>query len=333
MTEIVHLCAILYDFASRYAQLTASLPYAQPSSTEIAEMANKANEVVRLLEELRRMNMPEAERVKQPEVSAVPVAAATTPPSPDDHRPPKRPWEDMSQDGQAPTQTESSVVFAEPYTAPAPAPTPAAEPAPTPQSTAEQDMELIRTKRATTAAGAAAAAGQPKTKYRKRSRATPPGKCHSCNIKETPEWRRGPDGARTLCNACGLHYAKLMRKQSKMNPGPNGEPPPPIDMDMLRASTRAAEAEKSSRQKEDSDRHASPATNSAPATPLTGQHHHQGSFQILSVQPEQGTSATSTSSSSEARTTHLSLGQPPPPLGLVGRSAMRLRSSCNISRF
>ncbi|CAG8719100.1 18343_t:CDS:2, partial [Acaulospora morrowiae] len=42
-------------------------------------------------------------------------------------------------------------------------------------------------------------------KYRKRSkRAAPPGRCHSCNISETPEWRRGPDGARTLCNACGL---------------------------------------------------------------------------------------------------------------------------------
>ena len=37
--------------------------------------------------------------------------------------------------------------------------------------------------------------------------------CHSCNATETPEWRRGPDGARTLCNACGLHYAKLVRKQ------------------------------------------------------------------------------------------------------------------------
>ncbi|KAI9478575.1 MAG: hypothetical protein EXX96DRAFT_252383 [Benjaminiella poitrasii] len=38
------------------------------------------------------------------------------------------------------------------------------------------------------------------------------GRCHSCNISETPEWRRGPDGARTLCNACGLHYAKLARE-------------------------------------------------------------------------------------------------------------------------
>lgn len=49
-------------------------------------------------------------------------------------------------------------------------------------------------------------------KIRKRGRAAPPGRCHSCNRAETPEWRRGPDGARTLCNACGLHYAKLTRK-------------------------------------------------------------------------------------------------------------------------
>ncbi|CAO3599024.1 unnamed protein product [Absidia cylindrospora] len=41
------------------------------------------------------------------------------------------------------------------------------------------------------------------------------GRCHSCNISETPEWRRGPDGARTLCNACGLHYAKLARKKAE----------------------------------------------------------------------------------------------------------------------
>lgn len=49
---------------------------------------------------------------------------------------------------------------------------------------------------------------------KRRGRAAPPGRCHSCNRAETPEWRRGPDGARTLCNACGLHYAKLTRKQN-----------------------------------------------------------------------------------------------------------------------
>ncbi|CAG8705109.1 23088_t:CDS:2 [Cetraspora pellucida] len=54
-----------------------------------------------------------------------------------------------------------------------------------------------------------------RSKYRKRSkRAAPPGRCHSCNISETPEWRRGPDGARTLCNACGLHFAKITRKRA-----------------------------------------------------------------------------------------------------------------------
>jgi hypothetical protein len=144
-------------------------------------------------------------------------------------------------------------------------------------------MALIRTKRATTA-GQNGGPGQPKSKYRKRSvsvaslhirysessdslsvplkqRATPPGKCHSCNIRETPEWRRGPDGARTLCNACGLRefihsvlwvalrsdlisiyiidYAKLMRKRDKAA-GPDGKPPN-IDLETLRASTRMAD--------------------------------------------------------------------------------------------
>ncbi|CAG8526978.1 9875_t:CDS:2 [Funneliformis mosseae] len=49
-----------------------------------------------------------------------------------------------------------------------------------------------------------------------KKRPAPPGRCHSCNIQETPEWRRGPDGARTLCNACGLHFAKLTRKRAQI---------------------------------------------------------------------------------------------------------------------
>ncbi|OAA53377.1 GATA zinc finger [Niveomyces insectorum RCEF 264] len=54
---------------------------------------------------------------------------------------------------------------------------------------------------------------------KRRGRAAPPGRCHSCNRIDTPEWRRGPDGARTLCNACGLHYAKLERKKQLENRG------------------------------------------------------------------------------------------------------------------
>ncbi|KAH6630944.1 hypothetical protein B0J18DRAFT_116599 [Chaetomium sp. MPI-SDFR-AT-0129] len=62
---------------------------------------------------------------------------------------------------------------------------------------------------------------------KRRGRAAPPGRCHSCNRVDTPEWRRGPDGARTLCNACGLHYAKLERKrqldQRSIRPKPSDD--------------------------------------------------------------------------------------------------------------
>ncbi|KAJ2852145.1 hypothetical protein IWW36_000525 [Coemansia brasiliensis] len=53
-----------------------------------------------------------------------------------------------------------------------------------------------------------------KTRKRSRADAAQPNSCRSCGISETPEWRRGPDGARTLCNACGLHYAKLNKKRA-----------------------------------------------------------------------------------------------------------------------
>jgi len=37
--------------------------------------------------------------------------------------------------------------------------------------------------------------------------------CHFCGRKETPEWRKGPSGPATLCNACGLQWAKKVRAQ------------------------------------------------------------------------------------------------------------------------
>ncbi|CAL9136735.1 unnamed protein product [Musa acuminata var. zebrina] len=56
--------------------------------------------------------------------------------------------------------------------------------------------------------------------------------CHHCgiNAKSTPMMRRGPDGPRTLCNACGLVWANkgIMRDLSK-NPSPailNASPEP-----------------------------------------------------------------------------------------------------------
>ena len=30
---------------------------------------------------------------------------------------------------------------------------------------------------------------------------------------ESPEWRKGPSGPKTLCNACGLRWAKKEKKK------------------------------------------------------------------------------------------------------------------------
>uniref|UniRef100_A0A0D9XKC0 GATA-type domain-containing protein n=1 Tax=Leersia perrieri TaxID=77586 RepID=A0A0D9XKC0_9ORYZ len=43
-------------------------------------------------------------------------------------------------------------------------------------------------------------------KAARRRRPPPPLRCRHCGKTETPQWRRGPDGARTLCNACGVRY-------------------------------------------------------------------------------------------------------------------------------
>lgn len=39
--------------------------------------------------------------------------------------------------------------------------------------------------------------------------------CMHCGITSTPEWRTGPDGKGTLCNACGLRYRKFVRAEEK----------------------------------------------------------------------------------------------------------------------
>jgi len=32
--------------------------------------------------------------------------------------------------------------------------------------------------------------------------------CMQCGTTRTPEWRKGPDGPGTLCNACGVRHAR-----------------------------------------------------------------------------------------------------------------------------
>lgn len=39
--------------------------------------------------------------------------------------------------------------------------------------------------------------------------------CTSCGTTNSPEWRKGPSGIKTLCNACGLRYARAQARKAK----------------------------------------------------------------------------------------------------------------------
>lgn len=48
--------------------------------------------------------------------------------------------------------------------------------------------------------------------------------CADCGTLDSPEWRKGPKGPKTLCNACGLRWAKKEKKRS----GDDGKDNSPI---------------------------------------------------------------------------------------------------------
>ncbi|CAJ0903663.1 4945_t:CDS:10 [Entrophospora sp. SA101] len=39
--------------------------------------------------------------------------------------------------------------------------------------------------------------------------------CESCHTNTSPEWRRGPTGHKTLCNACGLRYSRTIARENR----------------------------------------------------------------------------------------------------------------------
>ncbi|KAI1827139.1 hypothetical protein F4861DRAFT_529411 [Xylaria intraflava] len=41
--------------------------------------------------------------------------------------------------------------------------------------------------------------------------------CTDCGTLDSPEWRKGPSGPKTLCNACGLRWAKKEKKKNNAN--------------------------------------------------------------------------------------------------------------------
>lgn len=260
ITTIIEHCNAIYTFASRYASLSHTSPPStasyepsrnrNPPPAEVREMTQRAQLVLDLVDRIRGVksalepqhsywSVPEGKRARIRDPGAQGYLQA----------------QDASI---VPLQSPSraiSGIGSYPYDE-------LDSKDPEARSEAERDMLTIRSKRSAAAAVAAANAsassgggnGGPLAgvlggagdklvkKSRKRGRTPLPGKCHSCNIRETPEWRRGPDGARTLCNACGLHYAKLVRKRDKAlmssNSGPSEAEAKPVDMEMVRASSQ-----------------------------------------------------------------------------------------------
>ena len=77
---------------------------------------------------------------------------------------------------------------------------------------------------------------------RQRAKAPTGGElyCRSCGETEvndsfciftfkTCEWRRGPDGYKSLCNACGIHFAKILKKEKEQI----SYTPKQVNLDML----------------------------------------------------------------------------------------------------
>ncbi|GAN04588.1 cutinase gene palindrome-binding protein [Mucor ambiguus] len=52
-----------------------------------------------------------------------------------------------------------------------------------------------------------------KWKRRKKHKGADEYVCSDCGTTASPEWRKGPHGPKTLCNACGLRWAKKNKKR------------------------------------------------------------------------------------------------------------------------
>mmetsp|Transcript_2314 Transcript_2314/g.8231 ORF Transcript_2314/g.8231 Transcript_2314/m.8231 type:complete len:92 (-) Transcript_2314:57-332(-) len=59
--------------------------------------------------------------------------------------------------------------------------------------------------------------GVPKKSTSPRRLPTPSSpQCQRCNTRTTPLWRRGPDGTKSLCNACGLQFLRHVQKEKAL---------------------------------------------------------------------------------------------------------------------
>ncbi|KAI9319778.1 hypothetical protein BX666DRAFT_1916130 [Dichotomocladium elegans] len=53
-----------------------------------------------------------------------------------------------------------------------------------------------------------------------------PRECAKCHTQSSPEWRKGPSGNKTLCNACGLRFSRFIAKQKRLSQNRQQQSPP-----------------------------------------------------------------------------------------------------------
>jgi PAS domain S-box-containing protein len=63
------------------------------------------------------------------------------------------------------------------------------------------------------AGGPGSSLGGGDKKFSKKMKAADEYVCTDCGTLDSPEWRKGPSGPKTLCNACGLRWAKKEKKR------------------------------------------------------------------------------------------------------------------------
>ncbi|CAO1636015.1 unnamed protein product [Jaminaea pallidilutea] len=106
-----------------------------------------------------------------------------------------------------------------------------------PARLAQDDMDTSMDSVGTSASSVASSARRSKAKRRVTKREGEAPACLGCGRYSTAEWRRGPTGPRTLCNACGLLFAK-MAKLRKLESASNDDSTDASDptLDELRAA-------------------------------------------------------------------------------------------------
>jgi len=78
-----------------------------------------------------------------------------------------------------------------------------------------------------------------KRAYKKKPQSFAGKRCQSCNTNTTPEWRKGPTGPKSLCNACGLQFAKSRRSYQNSPSSPSPSEGAASLMLMAQASTKS----------------------------------------------------------------------------------------------